>query len=99
MKFNTTIAKNGVAENLMILEALYAVLHEKTWSQDNTYHRIPILKICMQVFKILLKVKNIPSVNSQLSQNVGDKYIVFIFIFLCDLYFYNKYPLILRGKA
>ena len=47
MKFNTTIAKNGVAENLMTLEALYAVLHEKTWSQNNTYHRIPILKICM----------------------------------------------------
>ena len=44
-------------------------------------------------------MKNIPSVNSQLPQNVGDKYIVFIFIFLHDLYFYNKYPLILRGKA
>lgn len=52
MKFNTTIAKDAVAENLMTLEALHAVLHEKTWSQDNMYHRIPILKIfmCLRYF-------------------------------------------------
>ena len=94
MKFNTTIAKNAVAENLMTLEALYAVLHEKTWPQDNTYHWIPIFKIYM-CFKIFLKMKNIPCINSQLSQNVGDKYVVFIFIFLLDLYFCNKHTLIL----
>lgn len=54
-------------------------------------------KYACECLRYFLKMKTIPSVNSQLSQNVGDKYVVFIF--LRDLYFYNKHPLILRGKA
>lgn len=47
--------------------------------------------MCLRYF---LKMKNIPYINIQLSQNVGDKYVVFIFIFPLDLYFYNKHILI-----
>lgn len=44
-------------------------------------------------------MKNIPYINFQLSQNAGDKYVVFIFIFPLDLYFYNKHILILWGGS